>query len=74
MATIHASDIIYATIYRLGGSILANLRLSGLTDMAGILRSVKNAMPAGAAGGLVTISVRNSTAGWNHTERIMLRR
>lgn len=42
--------------------------------MAGILRSLREAIPAGIPGGLVTVSVRNSSAGWNHTERVMLRR
>lgn len=74
MATIKATDIIYATIYRLGGNIIASLRLSGITDMAGILRSLREALPAHTASGLVTVSVRNSSAGWNHTQRVMLRR
>lgn len=74
MSTIHATDIVYATITRMGGRMLATLRLSGVTDMAGILRSLREAIPAGIPGGLVTVSVRNSSAGWNHTERVMLRR
>lgn len=74
MSTINASDIIFATITRLGGKILATIRLSGITDMASIIRSLRDAIPAGTPGGLVTVSVRNSSAGWNHTQRVMLRR
>lgn len=72
--TIHATDILYATVSRLGGAIVAHLRLSGITDMAAVMKRVLGAIPAGSGTGLVTVSVRNSTAGWNRTERIMVRR
>lgn len=73
MSKIHASDIIIATITRLGGGVMATLRLSGITDMSGILRSLRAHLPVGKAFGLVTVSVRNASAGWSHTERVMLR-
>lgn len=72
MSTIKATDIIYASIYLLGGNLLTQLQLSGITDMAGIIRSAKASLPSGVARGLVTVSVRNSSAGWNHTQRVML--
>ena len=49
MSKIHASDIIIATITRLGGGVMATLRLSGITDMSGILRSLRAHLPVGKA-------------------------
>lgn len=73
MSKIHATDLIIATISRLGGGVLATLRLSGITDMSGIIRTLRSSMSGNRAAGLVTVSVRNASAGWSHTERVMLR-
>lgn len=73
MSKIHATDIIIATVTRLGGGVMATLRLSGITDMAGILRHMRGMMPSGHPAGLVTVNVRNTSAGWASSRRVLLR-
>ncbi|MDE5626861.1 MAG: hypothetical protein K2K40_07560 [Paramuribaculum sp.] len=73
MSKIHATDVIFATMSRFGGRVLASIRLIGITDMAEIMRRLREAAPTGMQPGLVTVSVRNSSAGWNHTQSILLR-
>lgn len=74
MSPINTTDIIYATITRLSGKIIATIRMSGITDLASILRVLRRQLPEEIQGGLVTVNIRNSSAGWNQTSRVMLRR
>lgn len=70
MATISTSDLIFATVAN-SGTVLANLRMSGLTSFDDIIREVRSQI--GAVGGLSTISVRNSSRGWSATQTVMFR-
>lgn len=69
MATIHPSDIIYATVVRHGATLLS-LRLSGLTSISQILVRICNHVTEAA--GLVTLTLRNGSQGWKYQQPIIL--
>ncbi len=69
MATISSTDTIFATVKQ-RGSMVANIRISGVETMAHIMREVRTQL--GAVSGLLTIDLRNQSQGWNTRQSIML--
>lgn len=69
MATINASDILYATIVRQGATLLS-LRMSGLTSLSQILAQIRRHLTDAA--GLVTLRLRNGSQGWMHQQPLLL--
>lgn len=63
------TDVIFATI-RQRGTVLANLRLSGISSLADVIRQ----LPSAVAGlmGLTVIELRNGTQGWQQRHTLML--
>lgn len=63
------SDVIFATV-RQRGTVLANLRMSGISSMADIISRLPHAI--GRLMGITTIDLRNGTQGWQRRHTIML--
>ncbi len=70
--SINPGDLIFATISYLG-RVVANLRLSGITSLDDILRHYR-AEGGKMVPGMVTVSIRNYTAGWTGSRSIVMRR
>lgn len=68
--TVSLTDIIYATL-TLGGRLIANIRISGVASLSEIYEYVRRA--AGAAHGLLTVRLRNSSRGWQHEHSLLMR-
>ncbi len=68
MGTIDRSDIIYATLTQ-RGTTLGTYRIEGMSSKADVIRHlrsmVKNCL------GIVTLSLRNSTQGWQHRQSLL---
>ncbi|MCM1028366.1 MAG: hypothetical protein NC342_04095 [Pseudoflavonifractor sp.] len=73
ISSINPGDIIFATISSLG-RVVANLRLSGVTCIDDIIRHFRAGGANIPAAGLVTVSVRNYSAGWSSRQNVILRR
>lgn len=71
MATIQSTDILFATLIQRGRTI-ASVRLSGITTFSEIIRYLRKV--ANGAVGMMTVSLRNGTQGWNHQRNIMFSR
>lgn len=69
MATISSTDTIFATVKQ-RGSMIANLRLSGVESMAHVMREVRSHL--GTVSGLLTIDLRNQSQGWMSRQSVML--
>jgi hypothetical protein len=63
------TDVIFATV-RQRGTVLANLRMSGISSMADIISRLPHAI--GRLMGITTIDLRNGTQGWQRRHTIML--
>lgn len=72
ISKINPGDLIFATISILG-RVVANLRLSGVTCIDDILRHYR-AGGGSALPGMVTVNVRNYTAGWSSRQCVIMRR
>ncbi len=68
MATLNASDIIFATLTQSGRTI-ASVRLSGMRTLSDIVRYLRNIYID--AVGLLTLSLRNPSQGWTEQRNIM---
>lgn len=68
MATINASDIIFATVTQCGKTI-ASVRLSGMNTFNDIVKYLSTLLKNTA--GLLTLSLRNGTQGWQQQRSIM---
>lgn len=71
MGTVSSNDVIFATL-SMGGRMIANLRLCGVSSLADIYGHVKDAMQG--RHGLVTVRLRNSSQGWQHERALLVRR
>ena len=69
MEKISINDIIFATA-TIRGTIAATLRLSGLKSMAEVVAAIKKEL--GAAGGMLTLTLRNMTQGWSQSRSLYL--
>lgn len=63
MGTIHASDVIFATLIQHGRQI-GSFRLSGISSLSEIIDNVRS--NAARVPGIVTLQLRNGTQGWTH--------
>ncbi|MBD5267420.1 MAG: hypothetical protein HDS41_04440 [Bacteroides sp.] len=63
MGTIHASDVIFATLIQHGRQI-GSFRLSGISSLSDIIDNVRS--KAARVPGIVTLQLRNGTQGWTH--------
>lgn len=70
MAKISVTDVIFITIVQ-NGITKFSQRITGITSLPSIMSTIKNVMPD--MRGLATFQVRNSTAGWNHSQTLLLR-
>lgn len=61
MGTISHSDILFATVRRMGRTIY-NGRLTGYGSLDEVVRDIHTAL--GPVGGLATLSLRNGSQGW----------
>lgn len=69
MATIHYTDIIFATVTH-HGNYIASLRITGVSSFAEVLRNIYKQLKISA--GLINIALRNSSQGWNETRTIVI--
>lgn len=68
MATFSSSDTIFASAYQRGREIFSTSG-TGFSSMADIVARV---LTGGAARGMVTLTVRNSSRGWTRTSAMYL--
>ena len=68
MKTISHTDTIFATIRR-GFKVVATFTVSGITNMTEVMTLAQSRVGAG----LVTVTLRNSSAGWSDTRSVMFR-
>ena len=66
MVTIHTSDKIFAIVSQ-RGHIISNFTFSGITSVADIIALIGKQIK-----GLITITLRNYTQGWQRNHTIML--
>ncbi len=70
MATIHSTDIVYATVSQ-RGKTLTSITLSGMTSIAQIITHIRSIVKDSI--GIFTLSLRNSTQGWLQERNIILK-
>lgn len=62
MGSISHSDIIFATVRRMGRTIY-NSRLTGYSSVDDIIRDIHTSL--GTVGGIATLCLRNGSQGWS---------
>lgn len=67
--TINSTDRVFATLSQFG-SIIYNVELSGVTSMSDVVRRLRGEVKSG--GGLLSLTLRNSSQGWSRSASIML--
>ena len=70
MTTIHATDILHATLTQYGKT-LTNVCLCGLTSLADVVRHLRQTVPG--ISGISRLDIRNATQGWSTRTGIYLR-
>ncbi len=69
MATVALEDTLFLTLMQ-RGMMVYNRRVEGIRSRADLIRTVRDLMKG--CRGMVTMTLRNHTQGWSHTDSLLL--
>lgn len=70
MANISSTDRLFVNVL-LNGASLLNISISGISSVKELMQHLHKALHQ-YQGRMLTLEVRNSTQGWNHTNSLLL--